>query len=146
MTSLCLSPRYCIRVQEYEGYLRKSCRSSKMSVFYDNFSNYFYCYEGNKITKLVKKCNFHILHCYRVGNHNNTILMCLKSTVSQIKLITWNRVLSEKLKGPQLVKKFYTSCGTRIFTTAFANAHHLSLSWYKGSAEVQALVKCFVRS
>ena len=72
--------------------------------------------------------------------------MCFKSTVSQTELITWNRVLSEKLKGPQLAKKFYTSCGTWIFITAVASGCHLSLSSSKGSAEVRALVKCFVRS
>jgi hypothetical protein len=114
--------------------------------FLREFSNAFYCSEVNKITKLVKTCNFHILHYYKNSNHNKANLMCFMSPVSQTKLTTWHRVLSEKLKSPQLVKKFYTSCGTRIFITAFASGCYLSLSWSKESAEVRVLVKCFVRS
>jgi hypothetical protein len=42
----------------------------------------------------------------------------------------WRRVLPEKIKGPQLVKKFPAFYGTRRFIRAFANAppRHLSLS------------------
>jgi hypothetical protein len=44
-------------------------------------------------------------------------------------LIPWNKVLPEKLTGPQLVKKFLAFYGTRRFVTAFTTVRHLSLSW-----------------
>ena len=37
-------------------------------------------------------------------------------------------VLTEKLIGPQLLKKYPAFSGTRRFITAFTTAHHLSLS------------------
>ena len=40
-----------------------------------------------------------------------------------------SRVLLEKLTCSQLVKKFPTFYGTRMFITLFTSAHHLSLSW-----------------
>jgi hypothetical protein len=43
-------------------------------------------------------------------------------------LTPWSRVLLEKLKGFQLVKKFPAFYGTRRFITAVTNARHLSLS------------------
>ena len=39
-----------------------------------------------------------------------------------------SRVLLEKLRGLQLVKKFPLYYGTRKLITAFSSAHHLSLS------------------
>jgi hypothetical protein len=42
-------------------------------------------------------------------------------------LIPWSRVLSERLPGYQLVKKFTAFYGTGRFITAFARTHHLSL-------------------
>ena len=39
------------------------------------------------------------------------------------------RVLLEKLTGLQLVKKFPTFHGTRMFITALTSVRHLSLSW-----------------
>jgi len=52
---------------------------------------------------------------------------------SEIPLLTdlatpWSRVLLEKLRGYQLVKKFPALYGTRRFITAVASARHLSLS------------------
>ena len=44
-------------------------------------------------------------------------------------LITWSRVVLEKLTGSQLAKKFPAFYGTRRFITAFTNTRHLSLSW-----------------
>jgi hypothetical protein len=44
------------------------------------------------------------------------------------KLTPWSRILSEKLKGLQLVKIFPAFYGTRRFTKAFTSASHLSLS------------------
>ena len=44
-------------------------------------------------------------------------------------LTPWSRVFLEKLTGFQLVKKFPTFYGTRMFITAFTSTHHLSLSW-----------------
>jgi hypothetical protein len=43
-------------------------------------------------------------------------------------LASWNRVLSEKLTGSQLVKKFPAFYGTQRFITPFTTTHHLSLS------------------
>jgi hypothetical protein len=44
-------------------------------------------------------------------------------------LTPWSRVLPEKLKRPELLKKFPAFYGTRRFITAFTRARHLSLSW-----------------
>jgi hypothetical protein len=44
-------------------------------------------------------------------------------------LTPWSRVLSEKLRRPELLKKFPAFYGTRKFITAFTRARHLSLSW-----------------
>ena len=51
-----------------------------------------------------------------------------------LSLTSWvtkymQRVLFEKLKACQLVKKFPTFYGTQKFITAFKRAPHLSLSW-----------------
>ena len=43
-------------------------------------------------------------------------------------LTPWSRVLLEKLKGLQLIKKFPTFYGTRRFITAITKACYLSLS------------------
>jgi hypothetical protein len=40
----------------------------------------------------------------------------------------WSRVLPEKLKRPELLKKFPAFYGTLRFITAFTRARHLSLS------------------
>jgi hypothetical protein len=42
-------------------------------------------------------------------------------------LTPWSRVLPEKLKRPELLKKFPTFYGTRRFITVFTRASHLSL-------------------
>ena len=44
-------------------------------------------------------------------------------------LTPWCRVLLEKLTGLQLVKKFPTFHGTRMFITALTSVRHLSQSW-----------------
>jgi hypothetical protein len=43
-------------------------------------------------------------------------------------LTPWNRVLPEKLKRPELLKKFPAFYGTRRFMAVFITAHHQSLS------------------
>ena len=43
-------------------------------------------------------------------------------------LTLWSRILSEKLTGSQLVKKFPAFYVTRRFITIFTSACHLSLS------------------
>jgi len=40
----------------------------------------------------------------------------------------WNRVLTGKLTGTQVVKKYTAFYGTRTFIAAFNTAHHLSVS------------------
>jgi hypothetical protein len=44
-------------------------------------------------------------------------------------LTPWIRVLPEKLKRPELLKKFPAFYGTRRFITALTRAYHRSLSW-----------------
>jgi hypothetical protein len=44
-------------------------------------------------------------------------------------LTPWSRVLPEKLKRPELLKKFPAFYGTRRFITAFTRARHLSICW-----------------
>ena len=41
----------------------------------------------------------------------------------------WTRGLTDKLKGPRLVRKFTAFYGTRVFITAFKTARHQSLCW-----------------
>jgi hypothetical protein len=43
-------------------------------------------------------------------------------------LTPWRRVLHEKLKRPELLKKIPAFYGTQRFITAFTRARHLSLS------------------
>ena len=43
------------------------------------------------------------------------------------ELPAWNRVLPEKLTGPQLLNKLLASYETRRLITAFTSARHLSL-------------------
>jgi hypothetical protein len=45
-----------------------------------------------------------------------------------IIIIPWSRVLREKLKCPELLKKFPSFYGTRRFITVYARVRHLSLS------------------
>ena len=46
-------------------------------------------------------------------------------------LTPWSRVLREKLTDSQLVKKFLTFYGTRMFITAFTSGRQMSLSWVR---------------
>ena len=46
-------------------------------------------------------------------------------------LTPWSRVLSERLKGPHLNKKFPAFYGNRRLITAFPSARHLFLVWAK---------------
>jgi hypothetical protein len=61
---------------------------------------------------------------WAIAAHHNRIIPL---TVSY--LTPWIRVLPEKLKRPELLKKFPAFYGTRRFITAFTTARHLSLSW-----------------
>jgi len=55
------------------------------------------------------------------------IIIMLAITYTYL-LTPWSRVLREKLTGLQLVKKFPTFYGTRMFITAFTSARHVSVS------------------
>jgi hypothetical protein len=48
-----------------------------------------------------------------------------------LELTSWNGVLSEKLTGPQLVKKCPAFYWAPVFFTKFTIARHLSLAWAK---------------
>jgi len=52
-------------------------------------------------------------------------------TVPNEKLTPWSRVLLENLSVPQLVKKFRTFYGTRMFIIVFTRASHWSVKWKK---------------
>jgi hypothetical protein len=53
-----------------------------------------------------------------------------RAATTHVFLLTpWSRVLPEKLKHPELPKKFPAFYGTQRFITAFTRARHLSLSW-----------------
>ena len=52
----------------------------------------------------------------------------LVHTTFTISLTPWSRVLPEKLKRPQLLRKFPACYGTPRFITAFTRSRHLSLS------------------
>jgi len=66
-------------------------------------------------------CRAHVAR-FKQGDHNLLL--------HNIYLLTpRSRVLSEKLTGLQLVKKFPAFYGTRRFITAFTSARHLSLTW-----------------
>jgi hypothetical protein len=54
--------------------------------------------------------------------------MILSMVITPYLLTSWSRVLPEKLKHPELLKKFPAFYGTRRFITAFTRARHLSLS------------------
>jgi len=53
--------------------------------------------------------------------------ICQLSVLTYL-LISWSRVLLGKLTGSQLVRKFPTFYGTRMFITASTSARHESLS------------------
>jgi len=57
-------------------------------------------------------------------------------TQSTYLLIPWSRVLLERLKGSQLVKKFPTFYGTRKSTAIFTSARHLSLFWASATQSI----------
>jgi hypothetical protein len=63
------------------------------------------------------------------GKRNSFGAFVSSSTYLLTYLLTpWSRVLPEKLKRPELLKKFPAFYGTRRFITAFTRARHLSLS------------------
>jgi hypothetical protein len=69
----------------------------------------------------------------RHGKYKRDYVACLKNVANflfaQMYLLTpRSRVLLEKLTGSQLVKKFLTFYGTRMYIAAFTAARHLSLS------------------
>jgi hypothetical protein len=61
-----------------------------------------------------------------------TLNICSRNSTCSLltnKQTPRSRVLSEKLTGSQLVKKFPTLYGTQTFITAFTTARYLPLSW-----------------
>jgi hypothetical protein len=78
-----------------------------------------------KFPKFIHGLYYIILICpaqNRLGIH------CKFADLLTYLLTPWSRVLSEKLTGLQLVKKFPAFYGTRKFITALTSARHLSLS------------------
>ena len=73
--------------------------------------------------------NVRLLLCFAL-----TYLSPFTSLQTSTYLLTYlltscSRVLLQKLTGLQLVKKFPTFCGARMFITALTSSRHLSLSW-----------------
>jgi hypothetical protein len=65
----------------------------------------------------------------KIARTRKRLVSCLIGARHRYLLTPWSRVLPEKLKGPELLKKFPAFYGTRRFITAFTRARHLSLSW-----------------
>ena len=72
--------------------------------------------------KLLCKLN----HSWRWSTYRAETCSCIPTVLTY--LLTWCRVLLEKLTGLQLVKKFPAFHGTRKFITALTSFRHLSLS------------------
>ena len=60
-----------------------------------------------------------------------------------VKVIAWSRVLSQKITGSQLVKKFPAFYGTRMFTTAFTSARYQRISPSQKTCEVFSNIVSF---
>jgi len=61
-------------------------------------------------------------------------MKCVQPSTESIRILTylltaWCRVPLEQLTGFQLVKKFPTFHGTRMFISALTSVRHRSLSW-----------------
>jgi len=69
-----------------------------------------------------------ILVCWPRIEPGISRIIIIPDAILTYLLNQWNRVLLEKLTGSQIVMKFLTFYGTRMFFTAFESAHHLSLS------------------
>jgi len=91
---------------------------------------------NNKFCYKITSCWLFLLNSYRVAHafkfqlkHKNVHIANDKVLILHTYTLTpCSRDLLEKLTGFQLVKKFLTSCGIRLFITAFTNARHLPLS------------------
>ena len=70
---------------------------------------------------------------------NQNCSMTIKLALMGGLITPWSRVLLEKLKGSQLVKKFPVLYGTRQFIAAFKNARHLSLSRARSIQSIPSL-------
>jgi hypothetical protein len=81
-------------------------------------------YLNHLVSYDTKVCLWLQLWYMRRNKHNLTITYLLTYL-----LTPWSTVLPEKLKSPELLKKFPAFYGTRRFITAFTRARHLSLSW-----------------
>ena len=62
------------------------------------------------------------------GKNKSLNIKCVFICYTKHQPTPYSRVLPDKLKGPQLVKKFPSFHGTRKFITAFTSTGHLSLS------------------
>jgi len=84
---------------------------------------------GHVINKMFKYCN-----CVHLGFDIRNLIITNRTFVGMktgkivFRFAARRRVLLEKLTSSQLVKKFPTFYGTRMFITAVTSAGHLSLS------------------
>jgi hypothetical protein len=92
--------------------------------------------------KIAVKCNtryftpLNSIRCVSGFRGFDSLLTTTKSShevinveINTIEVLTpWSRVLPEKLKRPELLKKFPAFYGNPRFITAFTRARHLSLS------------------
>jgi hypothetical protein len=86
--------------------------------------------------KLLKKrldcCRTKFSFCSTSSNNMQSrdcnSAMNFSGSVRMVPLTPWSQVLTEKLAGPQLVKKFPAIYGTRRFISVFKSARHLALS------------------
>jgi hypothetical protein len=76
--------------------------------------------------KLVNK-HYHKLRGVCEEASSVGLLIYLLTYLFTYLLTPWSRVILEELNGSQLVKKFPTFYGIRVFITAVTSARHLSL-------------------
>jgi len=93
------------------------------------FMAYFYNLKMEKALsseKLVNK-HYHKLHGVCEEASSVGLFIYLLTYLFTYLLTPWSRVILEELNGSQLVKKFPTFYGIRVFITAVTSARHLSL-------------------
>jgi hypothetical protein len=81
--------------------------------------------QQQKLTQIEPKLNARIKE-HKTGNPIRPVVNYRQGPA--YLLTPWSRVLFEKLKRPELLKKFPAFYGTRRFITAFTRARLLSLS------------------
>jgi hypothetical protein len=106
--------------------------ADKKTLQLENLKNKIFSYYSRMNRSII---NFYDIFdtwkndCHSCGNSIVLYSVKIRHTKLYTYLLTpWSRVLPEKLKRPELLKKFPAFYGTRRFIPAFTRARHLSLS------------------